>query len=51
MKKLITKYIYVTLHILLIQYYILDIGRSVYHFFAIFQHTNEIHNVPALIVY
>ena len=31
--------------------YVLDIGRSVYHFFAIYIHSNEIHNVAALIVY
>ena len=29
----------------------LDTGRSVYNFFAIYIHSNEIHNVAALIVY
>ena len=32
--------------------YTVDTGRSVYHFFAIYSiHSNEIHNVAALIVY
>ena len=29
--------------------FLLDIGRSVYHFFAIYIHSNEIHNVVAMI--
>ena len=34
-----------------INIYELDIGRSVYNFFEIYVHSNEIQNVAALIVY